>query len=135
MQSNHILAIAHNWLNTPFHLTARQKGVGADCGGLIIGVALELGIEVNIPQCFDYNLNNYEGLMQRLLTCHLKQANQIDVGVVVLVESALGMHLGIISEVKPNLYWIHACMRAGKVVEQRLLPSIASKISKIYRFF
>ena len=35
---------AREWLGTPFHHQAREKGVGTDCGGLVGGVAVALGI-------------------------------------------------------------------------------------------
>jgi cell wall-associated NlpC family hydrolase len=34
---------ARSWIGTPFHWQASQKGVGADCKGLLWGVARELG--------------------------------------------------------------------------------------------
>ena len=40
----HIIAQAREWLGTPFHHQARVKGVGADCAGLVIGVARALDI-------------------------------------------------------------------------------------------
>jgi cell wall-associated NlpC family hydrolase len=39
-----VIAAARTWIGTPFHHQARQKGVGVDCVGLTIGVALELGL-------------------------------------------------------------------------------------------
>lgn len=38
-----IAAEAETWLGTPFHWQGRVKGVGADCKGLIAGVAAACG--------------------------------------------------------------------------------------------
>lgn len=40
-----IVAEARSWVGTPFHWQASRKGVGADCKGLIAGVASALGME------------------------------------------------------------------------------------------
>lgn len=37
-----IVAEARTWLDTPFHHQGRMKGIGADCAGLLIGVANSL---------------------------------------------------------------------------------------------
>jgi cell wall-associated NlpC family hydrolase len=39
-----ILAAARSWLGTPWRHQGRLKGIGVDCGGLIIGVGRELGL-------------------------------------------------------------------------------------------
>lgn len=38
------VAEARSWLGTPFHWQASVKGVGADCKGLVVGVARERGL-------------------------------------------------------------------------------------------
>jgi cell wall-associated NlpC family hydrolase len=37
-----IVTQARGWIGTPFHHQARLKGIGCDCLGLCVGVALEL---------------------------------------------------------------------------------------------
>jgi NlpC/P60 family putative phage cell wall peptidase len=39
-----IVAEARTWLGTPFHHQGRLRGVGVDCGGLILGVGKALGL-------------------------------------------------------------------------------------------
>lgn len=39
-----VVAEARAWLGTPFHWQASLKGVGADCKGLVAGVARALGL-------------------------------------------------------------------------------------------
>ena len=43
MIGQHIAAEAEEWIGTPFHWQARVKGAGADCKGLIAGVAAACG--------------------------------------------------------------------------------------------
>jgi NlpC/P60 family putative phage cell wall peptidase len=42
---NKVEAISRSWLGTPFVAGASVKGVGADCAGLIEGIARELGMD------------------------------------------------------------------------------------------
>lgn len=39
-----IVREARSWKETPFHHQGRLKGIGADCAGLILGVARALGL-------------------------------------------------------------------------------------------
>ena len=39
-----VMREARSWKDTPFHHQGRLKGVGADCAGLILGVARALGL-------------------------------------------------------------------------------------------
>jgi NlpC/P60 family putative phage cell wall peptidase len=39
-----VVAIAHEWIGTPFHHAARLKGVGVDCAQLLLGVFEEAGL-------------------------------------------------------------------------------------------
>lgn len=39
-----VVAAARGWIGTPFHHQAAIKGVGCDCGGLVRGVQVELGL-------------------------------------------------------------------------------------------
>lgn len=47
-----IVAQARTWLGTPFQHQGRIKGHGVDCGGLLIGVGRELGLEVEEPPVY-----------------------------------------------------------------------------------
>jgi len=40
---------ARTWLGTPFHHQGRLKGVGADCAGIVDGVARAFGFSGNVP--------------------------------------------------------------------------------------
>ena len=46
-----VVAIAHEWLGTPYHTGGRLKGVGVDCLTLLAGVFSEAGLvgQVDIP--------------------------------------------------------------------------------------
>lgn len=48
-QQQRIVAAARSWLGTPFHHGARKKGVGVDCGNLLLAVYLEAGVLQEAP--------------------------------------------------------------------------------------
>jgi len=78
-----IVAVARSWIGTPFHHQARVKGVGADCVGLTIGVALELGLidartAKSLPA--DYKPHPDPALMRRVLGEHMDSVWPAQVG-------------------------------------------------------
>jgi NlpC/P60 family putative phage cell wall peptidase len=66
-----ICAEALTWIGTPFHDLACVKGVGVDCGQLIVGVAKALGVLDPAWDCPPYSperhLHQREDLMSGLL--------------------------------------------------------------------
>jgi cell wall-associated NlpC family hydrolase len=48
-QRERVVAAARSWLGTPFHHGTRQKGVGVDCGNLLVAVYLEAGVLREAP--------------------------------------------------------------------------------------
>lgn len=56
MQPYEIVLQARTWLGTAYHHAASVKGVGCDCTGLLIGVARELGIDVEAD--FNYRFGD-----------------------------------------------------------------------------
>lgn len=49
-----VVRMARTWLGTPYHHQGRVKGAGVDCGGLVIGVASELGLS-------EFDITGYSG--------------------------------------------------------------------------
>lgn len=44
MNRETIIQVAKSWLNTPYHHKARIKGIGTDCGQILIAVYSEAGL-------------------------------------------------------------------------------------------
>ena len=68
-----VVAEAREWIGTPYHHQATQKGVGADCGGLVAGVAMALGIvpptwwrDTFEPAFGGYGKQPFNGLLARV---------------------------------------------------------------------
>lgn len=43
-QRQAIIAEAFSWINTPYHLNARIKGVGVDCGNFVLAAFVNAGL-------------------------------------------------------------------------------------------
>lgn len=120
-----VVATARSWLGTPFHHQARQRGVGVDCVGLVIGVARELALVAS-----DFDVTGYarvpDGVSFMLLaatymTPIARTAMQAG-DVVALSFDQDAQHFGVLGPyAHGGLSIIHAASRSGRVIETRLL--------------
>lgn len=123
-----IEAAARLWLGTPYHHQQRNRTLGVDCVGLIVGVGLDLGIMGADfgPDSFSpwagYGRNPNPTKMLAGMQKFLKSIPAPGfVGDIVWMENRPGlpMHLAIVSA-GGNI--IHACGKTGSVIETRMLP-------------
>ncbi len=94
-----IVAEARSWIDTPFHWQASVKGVGADCKGLIWGVARELGLpeseSVYALRC-DYGVKVPVGLLREGMAAVFDRVRDPRPGDVLLLKIGhRAQHLGI----------------------------------------
>jgi hypothetical protein len=136
-----IVAEARRWLGTPFHHQGYKRGGGADCVGLICGIALELGIEGaeewrDGAQYHQYGRPPNPRFL--LKTCdHFLDKIEIDAAheadIFVLSFEREPMHFGLITQVDP-IYVVHALYGIGRVVEHRFDALWQSRIRLAYAF-
>ena len=118
-----VVAAARAWIGTQWVHQHRTQGVAVDCGGLVIGVARQLGI---VPACFD--VNGYErypdGSLVRLCSKYMDAVSKADMrpgDVLVVAVDKEPQHLGILGDYRHGgLSLIHAALHRG-VVESRLM--------------
>ncbi len=138
-----IVAEARSFLNTPFHIQGRKKGVGIDCIGLIIGVADSFKfVSKQGGLIKDYDFQNYsiydsKGYLPNCLNLHLEETTSLVIGNIALFKNEQDLfHLGIIGDYGDESFsLIHACMGSEKVVEHRLTQELKTKIIKYYQFY
>lgn len=129
-----IVAEARSWLGTPFHWQASVKGKGADCKGLVWGVARELGR----PEAatFHAQLANYEHAVDvRLLKAGLaatfdKRTDPLPGDVLLLLHGGKPQHLGIYTG-DGFIHATHRCQRPG-VRFTRATRDFASIIDSVW---
>ncbi len=112
-----VVALARDWLGTPYHHRAASKGAGADCLGLIRGIwRARHGAEPELLLAYSprwAETGPVETLWQGLAR-HLVPAAQPADGQVLLFRlqsQALAKHLGV--QCDNGRAFIHACPRAG----------------------
>jgi NlpC/P60 family putative phage cell wall peptidase len=124
--------IARTWLGTKFHHQGRKKHVGVDCIGLVIGVARELGFEVE--DRLDYARQPSGGQLEAALAKYLLPCN-LQVGCVALFKiKSEPQHVGIVSDYGDGFGLIHAYAQSRKVVEHGLDEFWKKRLVACYRF-
>lgn len=125
-----IVMQARTWLDTPFRHQGRIKGVGVDCGGLLLGVGRELGIEVIEPPA--YSMSPDPAIFPVALARYCDR--------ILIVDRQPGdigwfsfagdpRHVGIFTD----LGLIHAWAKPGKVVEHGVDATWLRRLREVWR--
>lgn len=127
-----VAAEAVRWVGTPYHHQGRTRA-GCDCGGLVGGVAVALGLvppdwweRVFDPAHHGYGRQPAGDSLVRVLDQHMPRvpAEALRIGDVVLMRwspTSDPMHLAIAAPYPvAGLSIVHAYQRMGGVVQQRL---------------
>lgn len=123
-----VVAEARTWLGTRFAHQCRARGVGVDCGGLIGGVAMALGIiqtawwaDVFDPAFGGYARQPSLGTLQRICDSFMQPTDDLLPGNVMLMRFAREpQHLAFVSELDGRATMIHSMGSIGRVVEHGL---------------
>ena len=134
-----VVAEARSWLGTPWQHQARAKGVGVDCGGLVIGIARALGL---VPEAMDIGgyarqpdgeslLAHCDAWMQRL------QGAPQPGDVLVMRFDTRPQHVAVVADYAHGGLSIvhaldHADRRRARVVEHRLDAAARARIVAAY---
>lgn len=135
-----IVAEARTWIGTPFKPHRREKGVGCDCIGFLIGIAWSFSMTEFDDT--DYPPNGADSSkIRRFLDDNLQKVNksQMDVGDIVLIseEENPPIHVGMLvdrpSSAVGGFNIVHSMTRAGGVKEHRLSSDWRRGIVAVYR--
>lgn len=122
--------VARTWVGTPFKHQGRLKGKAVDCGGLIVGIANDLGIEVK--DFLGYGREPANGMLERIVSSQTVKERKIKPGCILLMRFVREpQHLAIVTT---NNTIIHAYANIGKVTEHRLSNMWKARVTDIYRF-
>lgn len=130
MTREDIVNEARTWIGTPFQHQGRVKGVGADCVGIIIGVARDLGLSEFDTR--DYSKYPNVPMMGSLLREHLEEIDYKDVqpGDVLWIKvKGSPQHLAM----KTDKGILHAHMGLGKCVEVNLDKATERLVMSAFR--
>lgn len=128
---------ALEFLGTPYHHQAKVKGLGVDCGQLILAVAQELNLVSPTMRVTNYSTewhlhNTEEKMLNMLEQFNCVEKTTLEVGDIVCFKfgrvcSHLGIYLG-------DGQFIHARIDQGKVVINSLSGDWLKRHTKTYSF-
>ena len=127
------VAAAREWLDTPYHHQGRLKGVGVDCGGVLVMLAKQFGLS-------EYDATGYKRQPDGSLEEHCAREMQaipiaaIQPGDVLSFKwSDRSSHIAIVTAVEEEgIFILHAYIKNRKVVEHRLDTAWMTRISGAY---
>ncbi|NSX84980.1 peptidase P60 [Agrobacterium tumefaciens] len=134
-----VLALAEDWIGTPYRHQASLKGVGCDCLGLIRGIWRDLyGHEPELPPPYaaDWAERGGEDRLMAAAKRHfpavasLEEARPGDLLLFRWRADAAAKHLGILAGPQ---HFIHAYEQAA-VVRSALVPGWRRRIAGVFRF-
>jgi NlpC/P60 family putative phage cell wall peptidase len=137
-----IVSEARGWIGTRWQHQARERGVGVDCAGLIVGVLRATGaapidrIDAAERIAAGYGRVPSGSMLKRLCAENLTpvDARAIEPGDIGLFRfDAEPQHLGIFSDHLAGLGLIHAYAVARRVVEHRFDSVWRSRLVASYR--
>lgn len=142
MDNQAVVAAARQWLGTPYIHQASQRGVGADCLGLIRGIWREIyGAEPETPPPYSPDwgeIGGTEPLMDaagRHLAA-IAPGEAMAAGQVLLFRmrpGAIAKHLGVLAQAGPEPRFIHAYTGHG-VIDSPLGLPWQRRIAARFRF-
>ena len=134
-----VVAEARAWIGTPYHNCADIKGVGVDCGMLLVRIFVDSGLCAPFdprPYPVDWHLHRSE---ERYLGFVFDRAHEIGRAqpgdVMVLRYGRCYSHGGIVTAVSP-LTLVHSYYPARRVVEEQVLRNaVLAEPARQPRFF
>lgn len=139
-----IVAEARRWIGTPYLHQAHLRGVGTDCGGLVAGVAVAVGL---VParwwaETFEPSFGGYgrqpalDSLSRICDTFADRTDSRARPGDFLLMRfDGEPTHLAIVADYRHGgLSVIHALSRLGEVAEHRLAVGWARRVVRVYRY-
>ncbi|NOX39892.1 MAG: peptidase [Alphaproteobacteria bacterium] len=141
MSGEEALAVAREWIGTPYLHQASAKGAGADCLGLLRGVWREiLGAEPEALPAYTPDWSEpagveelWQGAMRHLVAKPLGAAARGDILLFRMHPRAVAKHLGIAGRIGGNASFIHAYAHSG-VVESPLSAPWARRVVARFEF-
>lgn len=132
-----IVQEALSWLDTPYHHQAACKGVGVDCAYLVGAVAEAVGAISKFkvaPYSIEWHWHSREEKMLDIIEAfgaRLKSGPPMPGDILAFQYGRCCSHLGIML---PDKQFIHAHIKAGRVVVNSLEGEFLERLRCIYKF-
>jgi cell wall-associated NlpC family hydrolase len=134
-----VVAEARSWIGTPYHNCADLKGVGVDCGMLLVRVFVDAGLCAPFdprPYPIDWHLHKGDERYLGFIFDRGSEVSEPQPGdVMVLRYGRSYAHGGIVTKPRPTTF-VHAFHPARRVLEEEIAHnSVLSDTRRAPRFF
>lgn len=137
-----IVAEARSWIGTPWMHQASLKGVGADCIGLIVGVAEAFKMPEAPAWKADRRFSGYgpTPVVDKLLAACAVYLDPVKVESATLGDILLftylkqPVHFGIVSETSPRFSVVHAYGPVRRVTENPIDEKWRARVAHAFRY-
>lgn len=131
-----IINEALSWVDTPYQHQVGLKGAGVDCAYLVGNVALSLGLIDKFkvePYSIEWHLHSREEKMCQIIESFgCKQTVIAEPGDIVCFKyGRVCSHVGIMVS---DTEFVHAHLKAGRVLVNSLSADFLKRLSRIYQF-
>lgn len=118
-----VVGEARSWIGTPYHNCADIRGVGVDCGMLLVRVFVDTGLCAPFdprPYPVDWHLHRSEERYLGFIFDRTREVDGVQLGdVMVLRYGRCYSHGGIVTKSRP-LTIVHAYYPARRVLEEEI---------------
>lgn len=138
-QRGRVVAAARSWIGTPYHNCANIKGVGVDCGMLLVRVFVDTGLCPAFdprPYPVDWHLHRNEERYLGFIFDRAQEVERAQPGdVMVLRYGRCYSHGGVVTKSNP-LSIVHAYYPARRVLEEEIAQNaVLADATRKPRFF
>lgn len=132
---NEIVEEALSWVKTPYHSGANIKGVGVDCGQILIEVYGNVGVIDKFDTgayAQDWNLHRSEEKYLSFINQYCTRVEKPQIGDICLYKFGRCIsHSGIIVDEDLNI--VHALIRIGVTISHYLEGNLEDRFFGFYR--
>lgn len=126
-----VAAEARRWVGTRWHHQARLRGVGVDCGGLVVGTAAALGLALaDYPPGYGRHPDGHS--LRAWIEARFLRLVEMEEGAMPLMEFAPGLpqHVGLVTRLFGGWGFVHAWAQLRQVVEHPLTVEWDARICR-----
>ncbi|GGC70277.1 peptidase [Siccirubricoccus deserti] len=126
-----VAAEARLWIGTPWHHQARLRSVGVDCGGLVVGVARDLGLPLDdYPPGYGRHPDGRS--LRAWIEARFTRIAAMEEGAMPLMEFTPGLpqHVGIVTRLAGGWGLVHAWAQLRRVVEHPITDDWTARICR-----
>lgn len=147
MTRDQVFLQARTWLGSPYKHMGRSKTAGVDCVGIVIGVASELGYEIEAPTRYttapsgdmlvehcEKSLRRQERDIEAIRQGNLASLKQGDICLFWGFTRQMAQHFCFVGDLGSRKTMLHAWSKHGQVVEHGMHAEWGRRVMAVYAY-